>query len=343
MPDPRIANLAKVIVDYSVGIKPGDQVFLTATPAATPLIHEMYRLIMQHGGHLTPIISLPGMNPIFYRIRQRRPIELRPAGTEAGHRDLRRADRDQQRDQHPRADQRRSGQTGAACPGAALALADLHGSQRQRRAALERDAVPHRRATPRTPTCRWRSSRTSSTARACATGPTRSLPGRRSQRKQQILVDWLAGKQEVHLRRSRHRPDRRHRRAHLRQLLRRQKHAGRRSLHRPGGDQGQRPRLLQLPRHLPGPRSQRRPAVVRGWRRGQELGGQERGVPDPDAEHGRRRAAASANSPSAPTSASSASSRASCSTKRSAARCTWRWAAAIPRPAPPTARPSTGT
>ena len=66
MPDPRIANLAKVIVDYSVGIKPGDQVFLTATPAAAPLIQEVYKLIMQRGGHLTPIISLPGMNPIFY-------------------------------------------------------------------------------------------------------------------------------------------------------------------------------------------------------------------------------------------------------------------------------------
>ena len=51
MPDPRIANLAKVIVDYSVRIKPGDQVFITTTPAATPLVQELYRLIMQRGGH----------------------------------------------------------------------------------------------------------------------------------------------------------------------------------------------------------------------------------------------------------------------------------------------------
>ena len=86
--------------------------------------------------------------PDLLRICQRRPVELRPAGAEAGDRDLRRAACDQQRDQHPRAGERRSGQTGAACPGAAYALADLHGSQRQRCAALERDPVPHRRARP---------------------------------------------------------------------------------------------------------------------------------------------------------------------------------------------------
>ena len=148
MPDPRIANLAKVIVDYSVGIKPGDQVFLTATPAATPLIQEMYKLIMQRGGHLTPIISLPGMNPIFYEYANDDQLSYVPPvlkqvietfdvriaiSSETNTRELR---------------QRRSGQTGAARPGTALAHADLHGSQRQRCAALERDPVPHRRARP---------------------------------------------------------------------------------------------------------------------------------------------------------------------------------------------------
>lgn len=66
MPDPRIANLAKVIVDYSVQIKPGDQVFVTTTPAATPLVQELYRLILRRGAHLTPIVELPGMAPIFF-------------------------------------------------------------------------------------------------------------------------------------------------------------------------------------------------------------------------------------------------------------------------------------
>ena len=52
MPDSRITNLAKVIVDYSVKIKPGDQVFITTAPVATPLVQELYRLIVQRGAHL---------------------------------------------------------------------------------------------------------------------------------------------------------------------------------------------------------------------------------------------------------------------------------------------------
>ncbi len=134
MPDPRIANLAKVIVDYSVGIKPGDQVVLTATPAATPLIHEMYRLIMQRGGHLTPIINLPGMNPIFYEYANddqlsyvspvlKQVIETFDVrfsiSSETNTRELANADPAKQARQ---------------CRSVALDYADLHGPQRQRRA-----------------------------------------------------------------------------------------------------------------------------------------------------------------------------------------------------------------
>ncbi len=67
MSDPRITNLARVIVDYSVKAKPGDQVFMTATPAATPLINELYRLLIQRGAHVTPLIELPGLSPIFFQ------------------------------------------------------------------------------------------------------------------------------------------------------------------------------------------------------------------------------------------------------------------------------------
>lgn len=66
MPDPRITNLAQVIVDYSVKIKPGDQVYITTAPVATPLVQELYRLIVQRGGHATPLVDLPGLAPIFF-------------------------------------------------------------------------------------------------------------------------------------------------------------------------------------------------------------------------------------------------------------------------------------
>ena len=37
MQDPRIDKLAKVITEYSVGVKPGDRVYITTSPAAQPL------------------------------------------------------------------------------------------------------------------------------------------------------------------------------------------------------------------------------------------------------------------------------------------------------------------
>ncbi len=66
MPDPRITNLAQVIVDYSTRIKPGDQVYITTAPVAAPLVQELYRLIVQRGAHATPLVDLPGLNPIFF-------------------------------------------------------------------------------------------------------------------------------------------------------------------------------------------------------------------------------------------------------------------------------------
>jgi aminopeptidase len=66
MPDPRITNLARVIVDFSVGVKPGDQVALRTHPAAAPLMQEVYRLALQRGAHIEPQIRLPGLKPIYF-------------------------------------------------------------------------------------------------------------------------------------------------------------------------------------------------------------------------------------------------------------------------------------
>jgi aminopeptidase len=65
MPDPRTARLAQLIADYSVGIKPGDQVFIQATPEAAPLVQEVYRAAIARGAHVTPVIDLPGLRHIF--------------------------------------------------------------------------------------------------------------------------------------------------------------------------------------------------------------------------------------------------------------------------------------
>ncbi len=63
MTDSRIEKFAKVLVEHSTRVKPGDRVLIEATTAAEPLIRELYIQILQKGGHPHPMIALPGMMP----------------------------------------------------------------------------------------------------------------------------------------------------------------------------------------------------------------------------------------------------------------------------------------
>ncbi len=55
MPDSRVTNLAKVITVYSVEIKPGDRVYITASPIAQPLTLAVIEQVIKLGGlpHIT--------------------------------------------------------------------------------------------------------------------------------------------------------------------------------------------------------------------------------------------------------------------------------------------------
>lgn len=50
MPDSRIQNLARTLVEYSVAIKPGDKVALNGDLPALPLIRETYKHVLKAGG-----------------------------------------------------------------------------------------------------------------------------------------------------------------------------------------------------------------------------------------------------------------------------------------------------
>ena len=50
MIDPRVKKLAKILVDYSVYIKKGDNVIISSSPEASPLIKEVYA--NRYVGHL---------------------------------------------------------------------------------------------------------------------------------------------------------------------------------------------------------------------------------------------------------------------------------------------------
>jgi aminopeptidase len=55
MQDPRVEKLAKVITEYSVGIKQGDRVYIMASPAAQPLTLAVIEQVIKLGGfpHIT--------------------------------------------------------------------------------------------------------------------------------------------------------------------------------------------------------------------------------------------------------------------------------------------------
>lgn len=66
MKDPRITALARVLVEYSTAIKPGQLVRIQGDPVAMPLIEAVYEQVLRAGGH--PLLRLaPGAcTDLFY-------------------------------------------------------------------------------------------------------------------------------------------------------------------------------------------------------------------------------------------------------------------------------------
>lgn len=56
MRDPRLEKLADVLVNYSVGVKPGQLVRINGAACAQPLIVELYRKVLSAGGH--PLVRM---------------------------------------------------------------------------------------------------------------------------------------------------------------------------------------------------------------------------------------------------------------------------------------------
>ena len=54
MADPRVQKFAKVLVEHSARVVPGDRVLIEATTAAEPLVRELYIQILEKGGHPAP-------------------------------------------------------------------------------------------------------------------------------------------------------------------------------------------------------------------------------------------------------------------------------------------------
>jgi aminopeptidase len=67
MKDPRLAKLADVLVNYSVGVKKGQIVRIHGPSVAAPLIVELYRKVVQAGGHPLVRMAPEAVQEIFYK------------------------------------------------------------------------------------------------------------------------------------------------------------------------------------------------------------------------------------------------------------------------------------
>ncbi|HEX7078280.1 MAG TPA: aminopeptidase [Candidatus Eisenbacteria bacterium] len=67
MNDPRVDQLADLLVNYSVAVRPGDKVAVQGSTAAEPLLKAVYAAVLRAGGNPTVTAVLPGMDELLYR------------------------------------------------------------------------------------------------------------------------------------------------------------------------------------------------------------------------------------------------------------------------------------
>ena len=67
MVDAKIAKLAETIVDYSVYVKKGDNVIISASAESADLVREIYRRVLAKGAFPMLRLGLPGINYIYYK------------------------------------------------------------------------------------------------------------------------------------------------------------------------------------------------------------------------------------------------------------------------------------
>jgi len=77
--DPRIDKLAEVLVNYSVAVKPGDKVLLRGQTLAEPLFKALYAKVLEAGGNPLVVPTIPGMDELFYRLASDDQLQHVPA------------------------------------------------------------------------------------------------------------------------------------------------------------------------------------------------------------------------------------------------------------------------
>ena len=78
MADPRVERLAKILVDHSAQIKPGDRVAIEATTAAEPLVRALYTAILERGGHPYLLLELTDQDEILFAVAKNEQLDATP-------------------------------------------------------------------------------------------------------------------------------------------------------------------------------------------------------------------------------------------------------------------------
>jgi aminopeptidase len=66
MPDQRVSRLARLLVDYSMKVKPGERIAITGTTLAEPLMLELFRYVLRAGAHPHVIPMFPSFQYVFF-------------------------------------------------------------------------------------------------------------------------------------------------------------------------------------------------------------------------------------------------------------------------------------
>jgi aminopeptidase len=78
MPDPRVEAVARILVDYSVDIQPGEFVRIRGTPEGAPLILAVYQRVLERGGHPWLRLGLDDVAEIFYKYASDQQLDFVP-------------------------------------------------------------------------------------------------------------------------------------------------------------------------------------------------------------------------------------------------------------------------
>ncbi len=81
MPDPRVTKLARILVEYSMELKPGQQVLLRTTPLAQELNLAFYELATKAGAYVWIQQAIPGAEEAFLKYASDQLLNFIPPAT----------------------------------------------------------------------------------------------------------------------------------------------------------------------------------------------------------------------------------------------------------------------